>query len=448
VIRKTYEWIDDRVGASGFARSALDKIFPDNWSFMLGEIALYCFVILVLTGTYLTFFFTPSAKEVVYHGSYAPLHGVHMTEAYRSTVRLSFDVRAGLVFRQMHHWAALVFLGAVLVHLLRVFFTGAFRRPREINWLIGLTLFLLVLFNGFAGYSLPDDLLSGTGLRIAYSIALAVPVIGTWLAFLVFGGEFPADDILSRLFVLHVLLLPAAIATLLGVHLAILWRQKHTQFPGPGRTEDNIVGSRLWPTYAARSIGLFFGVFALLAVLGGVAQINPIWLYGPFKAPAVTTASQPDWYMGWLEGALRLFPPWRLHAFGFTLSELFWPGVVLPTVTFGVLYLWPFIEARVTGDRGVHHLLDRPRTRPWRTATGTSVLSFYIVLFVAGSQDIAAQKLGSPIPVVVWSFRVLLLVVPVVVFGLTWKLCHDLAGAEDLEHRKHELRSSASTDGR
>jgi ubiquinol-cytochrome c reductase cytochrome b subunit len=448
VIRKTYEWIDDRVGASGFARSALDKIFPDNWSFMLGEIALYCFVILVLTGTYLTFFFTPSAKEVVYHGSYAPLHGVHMTEAYRSTVRLSFDVRAGLVFRQMHHWAALVFLGAVLVHLLRVFFTGAFRRPREINWLIGLTLFLLVLFNGFAGYSLPDDLLSGTGLRIAYSIALAVPVIGTWLAFLVFGGEFPADDILSRLFVLHVLLLPAAIATLLGVHLAILWRQKHTQFPGPGRTEDNIVGSRLWPTYAARSIGLFFGVFALLAVLGGVAQINPIWLYGPFKAPAVTTASQPDWYMGWLEGALRLFPPWRLHAFGFTLSELFWPGVVLPTVTFGVLYLWPFIEARVTGDRGVHHLLDRPRTRPWRTATGTSVLSFYIVLFVAGSQDIAAQKLGSPIPVVVWSFRVLLLVVPVVVFGLTWKLCHDLAGVEDLEHRKHELRSSASTDGR
>ena len=178
-----------------------------------------------------------------------------MSEAFRSTVRLSFDVRAGLVFRQMHHWAALIFVAAIVAHLCRIFFTGAFRRPRELNWIIGVTLLVLVIFNGFSGYSLPDDLLSGTGLRIAYSIALAVPVVGTWIAFLLFGGEFPAPDILSRLFVLHVLFVPAAIVGLLGAHLAILWRQKHTQFPGPGRTEDNIVGSRLWPTYAARSVG-------------------------------------------------------------------------------------------------------------------------------------------------------------------------------------------------
>src|SRR5205085_4364041 len=144
-------------------------------------------------------------------------------------------------------------------------------------------------------------------------IALAVPLAGTWIAFLIFGGEFPAPDILSRLFVLHVLLVPAAIVGLLTAHLAILWRQKHTQFPGPGRTEDNIEGSRLWPTYAARSIGLFAGVFAVVAALGGLAQINPIWLYGPFEPSAVTTASQPDWYMGWVEGALRLFPAWRIH---------------------------------------------------------------------------------------------------------------------------------------
>jgi ubiquinol-cytochrome c reductase cytochrome b subunit len=257
----------------------------------------------------------------------------------------------------------------------------------------------------------------------------------------VFGGEFPADDIMSRLFVLHVLIIPAAIAMLLGAHLAILWRQKHTQFPGPGRTEDNIVGSRLWPTYAARSVGLFLGVFALLALLGGVAQINPIWLYGPFKAPAVTTASQPDWYMGWLEGALRLFPAWRIHAFGYTISELFWPGVVLPTVTFGLLYLWPFLEARLTGDHAVHHLLDRPRQRAWRTAIGTSVLSFYVVLFVAGSQDIGAQKLAVSIPTVTWTLRVLLVTVPIVVFAITIRLCHDLVGVEDLEATKHRLRS-------
>src|SRR4051794_5938335 len=262
-MQRMFRWFDDRLGVSGFTRSALDKIFPDNWSFMLGEIALYCFVVLVPTGMYLTFFFSPSSKEVLYDGSYAPLRGVQMSEAYRSSVRLSFDVRAGLMFRQMHHWAALVFVAAVVVHLCRIFFTGAFRRPREINWIIGLTLLVMVMFNGFSGYSLPDDLLSGTGLRIAYSIALAVPIIGTWLAYLVFGGEFPAPDITSRLFVLHVLLVPAVIVALLSAHLAMVWHQKHTQLPGPGRTEGNVVGSRLWPTYAARSLGLFAGVAGL-----------------------------------------------------------------------------------------------------------------------------------------------------------------------------------------
>jgi ubiquinol-cytochrome c reductase cytochrome b subunit len=423
-------WFDDRLGASRFARSALDKVFPDNWSFMLGEVALYCFVILVLTGTYLTFFFVPSAKEVVYQGSYAPLRGVQMSEAYRSTVRLSFDVRAGLVFRQLHHWAALLFLASIVTHLCRIFFTGAFRRPRELNWIIGLTLLLLALFNGFSGYSLPDDLLSGTGLRIAYSIVLSIPLVGTWLAFLVFGGEFPAPAISSRLFVLHVMLVPGLIVALLGIHLAVLWRQKHTQFPGPGRTEHNVVGSYLWPTYAARSVGLLFAVFAICAGLAGLAQINPVWLYGPFKPAAVSTAAQPDWYVGWLEGALRLFPAWRIHVGGYTISEVFWPGIVLPGITFGLLYLWPFVEARITGDRGEHQLLDRPRDRPVRTALGIGVLAFYLVLFVAGSQDILAQHLGVGIPAVTFTFRALTIALPPVAALLAWKLCHDLVAGE------------------
>src|SRR3954454_21867092 len=397
---------------------------------MLGEIALYSFVILLLTGTYLTFFFDPGSKEVTYHGSYKPLVGVKMTEAYRSTVRLSFDVRAGLVFRQIHHWAALVFLAAIVVHLCRIFFTGAFRRPRELNWLVGVSLLVLAMANGFAGYSLPDDLLSGTGLRIGYSIALAVPVLGTWLAFLFFGGEFPSDAIISRLFVIHVLLVPAAIVALLSIHLAIMWRQKHTQFPGPGRTEHNVVGTKLWPTYAARSLGLFAAVFAVLAALGGLAQINPIWLYGPFEPAAVSTAAQPDWYMGWLEGALRVFPPWRMHIFGFVVSELFWPGIVLPSVTFGLLYLWPWIERRVTRDYAEHNLCDRPRNRPVRSAIGVGVLTFYIVLFVAGAQDIIAQHLSAPIADVTVTLRVLLFVLPVLAAALTWKLCHDLATAD------------------
>jgi ubiquinol-cytochrome c reductase cytochrome b subunit len=444
VINRVFGWFDHRLHIAHFTRSALDKIFPDNWSFMLGEIALYCFIVLITTGTYLSFFFSPSGKEVVYDGSYVPLQGLHMSEAFSSTVRLSFDVRAGLVFRQMHHWAALIFVGAILVHLLRVFFTGAFRRPRELNWVIGVTLFVLVVFNGFSGYSLPDDLLSGTGLRIGYSIALAIPVVGTWASFLVFGGEFPSPDIISRLFVLHVLIIPAIIAGLLGAHMAILWRQKHTQYPGPGRTEDNIVGSRLWPTYTARSVGLLAGVFAIIALLGGLVQVNPIWLYGPFRPAAVSTASQPDWYMGWLEGALRLAPAWRLDLFGYTLSEVFLPGVVLPGITFALLYLWPWVEQRVTADTSEHHILDRPRDRPFRTAFGVGTLTFYIVLFVAGSQDIGAQKFVTAIPTLTRVLQVLVFVLPAVAAVLAWKICRDLSGATALEHEKDRIRHRLS----
>jgi ubiquinol-cytochrome c reductase cytochrome b subunit len=440
MIDRAFRWFDDRLHVANFTRSSMRKIFPDNWSFMLGEIALYCFVILVVTGTYLTFFFSPSAKEVVYDGSYVPLQGLHMTEAFSSTLRISFDVRAGLVFRQMHHWAALLFTGAVLVHLMRVFFTGAFRRPRELNWIVGVTLLVLVMFNGFSGYSLPDDLLSGTGLRIGYSIALAVPVIGTWAAFLVFGGEFPSPDIISRLFVLHVLIIPAIIAGLLGAHMAILWRQKHTQFAGPGRTEDNIVGSRLWPTYTARSVGLLAGTFSITALLGGLFQVNPIWLYGPFEPAAVSTASQPDWYMGWLEGALRLAPAWRVDLFGYTISEVFWPGVVLPGITFGLLYMWPFIERRFTRDTAEHHILDRPRERPIRTAIGVGVFTFYTVLFVAGSSDIGAQKFVVAIPTFTRVLQFLVVLLPIVTALITWKICRDLNGADKLEAEKERIR--------
>ncbi len=301
-------------------------MFPDHWSFMIGEIAMYCLVILILTGVYLTFFYVPDSRQVVYHGSYGPLRGVRMSAAYESTLHVSFDVRAGLVMRQIHHWAALLFIGSILVHMLRIFFTGAFRKPRELNWMVGLTLFLLALGNGFTGYSLPDDLLSGTGLRIAYSVLLSIPFIGPWSAFLVFGGEFPSDDIIPRLFVIHVLIVPALIVGLLTLHLGMLVRQKHTQFRGKGRTERNVVGSKLWPTFTAKTLGLFFFVFAVCAALGGLAQINPVWLYGPFQPAAVSAGSQPDWYIGWLEGALRLMPPWELRLGGFEIPNPFFPG--------------------------------------------------------------------------------------------------------------------------
>ena len=422
ITKRLARWFDDRLGASSFARSALNKVFPDHWSFMLGEIALYAFVVLVLTGTYLAFFFSTGTQEVVYHGSYVPLRGVHMSEAYASVVRLSFDVRAGLVMRQTHHWAANLFVAAIVLHLCRIFFTGAFRRPREINWIIGVTLLLLGIFNGFSGYSMPDDLLSGTGLRIAYSIALSIPLVGTWIAFLTFGGEFPADQIIHRLFILHVFIVPALLATLIGVHLALIWHQKHTQFPGKGRTESNVVGSRLYPTYTAKSVGLFFAVAAVLAGMGGLFQINPIWLYGPFEPSSVLSPAQPDWYLGWLEGALRIFPNWEIRVGGLAIPNPFYPAVLLPGVTFAVLYAWPFLEARFTGDRMAHNLLDRPSDRPVRTAFGAMALTFYALLLFAGSNDLIARLARVSVSGVTWTFRILVITVPFIVFFVVYRL--------------------------
>jgi ubiquinol-cytochrome c reductase cytochrome b subunit len=435
ITRRVARWLDDRLGAASFARTALNKVFPTHWSFMVGELALYSFVVLVLTGVYLTFFFDPSQTEVVYDGSYEPLRGVHMTEAYRSSLDLSFDVRAGLVMRQIHHWAALLFNAAILVHLARVFFTGAFRRPREINWMVGVTLMILAVFNGFAGYSLLDDQLSGTGLRIAYSITLSVPLVGTWMASFLFGGEFPGPDIISRLYIIHVLLLPAAIAALLGFHLFHVVRVKHTQFEGPGRSEDNVVGERLWPTYAAKALGLFFLTTAVLCFLGGVFQINPVWLYGPFDPAEVSSASQPDWYMGWLDGALRIMPGYEIRAFGFEIPNPFFPGVLLATLTFGLLYAWPFLEARVTRDHEEHHLLDRPRQRPVRTAMGVATLTFYGILFLGGASDVLSVTFGLSVNAVLWTFRVALFVLPPIAAWATWALCRELSARDGLPTR-------------
>jgi ubiquinol-cytochrome c reductase cytochrome b subunit len=423
-------WVDTRLGTANLARTALNKVFPDHWSFMIGELALYCFVVLLLTGVYLTFFFDPSTELTTYTGSYEPLQGVEMTRAYASSLDLSFDVRAGLVMRQIHHWAALLFVASIVVHLARVFFTGAFRKPRELNWVIGVLLLILAIFNGLFGYSLLDDQLSGTGLRIIYSITLSVPVVGTWAASLLFGGEFPGPDIIERLYVIHILLVPAIIVVLLTAHLAIIVRQKHTQFPGPGRREDNVVGERMWPTYAAKALGLFFLTGAVLAFLGGVFQINPIWLYGPFEPADVSSASQPDWYMGWLDGALRIMPGWEVRAFGYEVPNPFFPGVLLAGLTFGLLFAWPFLEARVTGDHAHHHLNDRPRQRPVRTALGVATLTFYVILFLGGAADVLAQTFGLSVNAVLWTFRFAVLLAPPLTGWVAYRLCKELSARD------------------
>jgi len=432
----TGRWVDDRLGSSNFVRRSLNKVFPDHWSFMLGEICLYTFIILLLTGTYLTFFYDPSVREVIYNGSYVPLKGITMSQAYASSLDISFDVRGGLLMRQIHHWAALLFMASIVVHLMRVFFTGAFRKPREMNWVIGALLLILGILEGFAGYSLPDDLLSGTGLRIAYSIAMSIPVVGTWVAFIVFGGEYPGDSILERLYAVHILLVPGAILGLITFHLMMIWYQKHTQFAGPGRTEENVIGSRLFPAYAAKAGGFFFLVFAALAALGGLVQINPVWLYGPYDPSQVSAGSQPDWYVGFLDGSTRLMPNWELRAFDHTLSfNVLVPTVVMPGIIFTLLIVYPWLESRFSGDRAYHNLLDRPRDVPVRTAIGAMSLSFYVLLLIAGGNDIVAHIFRVSINTMTYTLRAAIFIVPPLVYVATKRFCLSLQRSdEELVH--------------
>ncbi|NES16923.1 MULTISPECIES: cytochrome bc complex cytochrome b subunit [Micromonospora] len=418
--------VDDRLRLSPLTRKALAKVFPDHWSFMLGEIALYSFVALILTGVYLTLFFDASSADRVYHGAYAPLDGTTTSAAYASTVRLSWDVRAGLLIRQTHHWSALIFVAAILVHLVRIFFTGAFRKPRELNWLVGVTMLLLALANGFTGYSMPDDLLSGLGLRIIVSVVESVPLVGSWLVALGLGGEFPSDEMIPRLFVTHVLLVPAVLVALVSVHLAMVVRQKHSQFPGPGRTEHNVVGARFYPNYTLRSVALFLWVLAVLFALGGLVQINPVWLYGPFAPAQSTSPAQPDWYVAWGDGALRLFPPWEIHIAGHLVPAPFFPGVVLGGVTFLALYAWPFLERWCGGDRRAHQLLDRPRDHPVRMGVGVMALTFFAVLVVTAGDDILARLLRVPVYDLLNLLRVLVLVLPVLAGALAFLLARAL----------------------
>jgi ubiquinol-cytochrome c reductase cytochrome b subunit len=426
--REVFEAADERIGIAASLRKHAGHVFPDHWSFMLGEIALYNFLILLLTGTYLAFFYRDSDTPVVYHGSYLPLRGVDVSEAYSSVLHISFDVRAGLLIRQIHHWSALLFVAAIAVHACRIFFTGAFRRPRDVNWLVGVTMLVLSIFEGFFGYSLPDDLLSGTGLRIAYSITESIPVVGTYVATFFFGGQYPGDgEIFPRMFILHVFVLPGLILALVSAHLLMVWRQKHTQFGGSGRTEQNVVGSHLYPAYATKSIGLLFGVFSMLAFLAAFFQVNPIWLYGPYDPATVSAGSQPDWYMFWLEGSLRLMPPVESRFAGHTIAwDVFVPAVVVPLALFGGMLVYPFVERFMMRDRASHELLDRPRDHPVRTAIGTATIAYYLVLSVAGANDLIPYTFGLDMMAFTRALQVAVFALPLLTFVVTHRWCHRL----------------------
>ncbi len=429
--------LDQRFQLAGGLRRQINKVFPNHWSFLLGELALYSFIVLLITGTYLAYFFDPSMSEVTYQGIYTNLRGVEMSRAYETTLDISFEIRGGMFARQIHHWAALVFLAALVAHMLRIFFTGAFRRPRETNWMLGILLFITGMFEGFTGYSLPDDLLSGTGVRIASGITMSVPVIGTWLHWLLFGGEFVGDEIIPRFYLIHIFLLPGVIAALIAVHLALVWYQKHTQFPGVRATERNVIGVRIVPVFAIKAGGLFAVVTGVLAIMGGIFQINPIWNLGPYVPSMVSAASQPDWYILWTEGSSRVWPPWEIYLFGsFTIPAVFWPTAFLMGVVFTLAALYPMIERKLSGDDAHHNLLQRPRDVPVRTSLGAMALTFFVLLLVMGANDIIAFKFDIALEATTWIGRIGLLIGPPLAYYFAYRICIGLQRSDRavLEH--------------
>jgi ubiquinol-cytochrome c reductase cytochrome b subunit len=421
-------FLDERLGAGNFLKRNFRKVFPDHWSFLLGEIALYSFIILLLTGTFLTFWFKPSMAEIAYDGSYAPLKGVMMSQAYASSLELSFDVRGGLLMRQMHHWAALMFVAGMMVHALRVFFTGAYRKPRELNWLIGVGLLTLALAEGLTGYSLPDDLLSGAGLRITEGVAISLPLVGTYVTFFLFGGEYPGEDVISRFYSLHILLIPGIILALVSAHMVLMWTQKHTQMPGKNRNNHNVVGAPFYPAFMAKAGAYFMFTFAVVAGLATFAQINPIWLFGPYTPADISAGSQPDFYMGFLEGALRIMVPWEINLFGTSHAGTLPLSVIIPAlVPMGIimtgLALYPFLERWVTGDKREHHIAERPRNNPHRTAIGMTAIVFYGVLWLLGANDEISANFHISLNVTTYAGRVLIFVLPALAYLITYRIC-------------------------
>ena len=440
MIRGLVRYLDQRTGTAPLLKKALRYVFPDHWSFLLGEVALYCFVLLVATGVYLTLFFDDSVSPTTYRGSYAPLDGTTMSHAYASVLHISFDVKAGLLIRQTHHWAANVFIVAIVLHVLRVFFTGAFRKPRDLTYLIGLAMLMLALLEGYVGYSLADDLLSGMGLAIGYSVAMSIPFVGANLATLIWDGPFPGSATFwPRLFIAHVLIFPLLIAGLLAAHLARVASRHHTQFKRTEReTERHVVGVPAFPGQAPRSIGLMLWVFAVLFLLGGLVQINPVWLWGPYHVGEGTNGAQPDWYLGWLIGALRLVPGFDVTIGHYTLvPNPFWGGALFPLLIFGLLAVWPWLERKLTGDIAFHNVLERPRDNPWRTSFGVAIVTWVFLIFMSGSADRVDVLLGLDYATQIWVYRVVVWVVPVVAFAVTKRVCDELRAGERVERRRH-----------
>ena len=409
-----FDRLDERLHLRGPGRKVANKVFPHNWSFLLGEIALFALIILVLTGVFLTMFYRPSTEPTVYNGTFELYRGTSQPAAFESILRLSHDVPGGLLFRRIHRVAAHLFIAASVLHMLRILLTGAFRRPREVNYLLGIVLITFAFAAGFTGYSLPYDSLAGTGIRIAYSELLSFPVIGDSLAFWIFGGDFPTGDVIPRFFVFHVMVLPAMIIGAVTIHLLLVGRQRHTQFPVPGIDGNRLVyGKPLWPAQFAESATLMLWVGGLLAAASVLIPWSDVTLLGPYVPGEVGNNAQPDWYMFWVEGALRIFPAVEFSILGLmTISGPFIAGILLPGAVFTALAAYPFLERRVYRLEGDWHVLTNPLEIPLRAAFVLGTFSFVLIVSAAATNDVLSRLTGIPIEAATWFFRITSLVIP------------------------------------
>jgi cytochrome b-561 len=411
--RGAYGWLDARLGLQE-EQSFLGKAFPAEDSFLLGEVALFCFVLLVLTGIFLGMFFEPSTTKAEYDGSVSEYQGEELPESYVSVLNITYDVPFGMFIRRLHHWAAHLFVASIGLHMLRVFFTGAYRNPREPNWVVGTALAALAMGAAYTGYALPFDEFASTATGIGYNLASSVPLVGGLVAKVVFGGEFPSSATIPRLYFLHVFVIPLAIAVGLAVHMGILVKQKHTEasreddlrgpdesHPAQGaasdggrahvdREDDTVVaGLPAFPNQAAVSAVVFFLTLATLSLLAGFLPVHNVAEYGPNDPAGTPSLIMPDWFLMWVYGFLKLLPTWlSFTVFGVHVSTEFLGGVVLPGLVFLGVFAWPFLDYREDPT----HFTANPLARPFQTGFGVAAITFIMIASIAGMNNILAEQ--------------------------------------------------------
>ncbi len=394
---------------------------PNHWTHWFGVVPLALTAVLVLTGVFLTVFYAPSSDLVAYSGSYAPLHGASVSKAFDSVMNISLDVRGGLLVRQAHHWAALALPASIVVQLAILFFTGAHRRPRRGTWLLLMLVLLVALGTGWTGYALPDDLLAGTGLRITQGVALGIPVVGPWISQLIFGGAFPGSAI-EQLAPLHIVVLPLVLLALIGIRSAVVLGRPAPRFPTAATRREPLV--RTWPEAAARAAGLGAIIAGLMLLVSATVTISPVWLNGPSDPASAGAGSQPDWYTGFLDGALRLVPPgWEVEWLGYTWTL----AILVPLAVVGLFIVgvtvYPFLESWISRDTREYDVLDRPRNAARRTALGVAGLVFIGTMWAAAAADHIAVLFRLSLEGVLVGFQVLLLVGPGIAFAITRRIC-------------------------